>query len=641
MIFDEKGEKRFVDFNEGVNIITGDSKTGKSALLEIIDYCLCSSRCTIPKGKITDFGHLYCILFVVGNNTLVIARERWENGGKMHISTENVSFSFNDLNYSYFENKTIMPTKEVQYIIEQHIGLQVSNLETDDEAKGKKASLRNMVSYIFQHQNLMASKFALFYRFNEYYKRLDIIEQFPVFAGIIGQEYYTTLIKLNTLKKDLKKLQKDEVQNSVINQKIYNGLLPLFKDYYALVNSPFDENKSLKQLVDLSTKLPEPDLSKYSPKDIVERYDRLNKELEDLRNKESDLILKVNDLRNINDVGVEYAEILEELKDKTQISQPDREEYSCPLCGNSCQDIDKINYDILEASEWLENEIKTTASYSNNFLEDIRKLEKEKDSVVRNIKNIYGQIKNIERNYLNSETLTELKEKLTSAKVKIKFYIEMVTNGGMFKNVNTEIEELKKQIRQLEESIAGFNVGNMINNAKSEICTNMNKLSKTLDFEDEFRPINLTFEIDTFDLYHYNKEKREKIYLSEMGSGANWVSCHISLFLSFLRFFTEQKEKSPIPLILFFDQPSQVYFPQGIKEAPNNNEKEYVKKQKDIEAVNKIYKTIFDEVTSIEKNSGIIPQVIIVDHVDGKELEIKETFKQNTRRVWRDGKALI
>ena len=30
----------------------------------------------------------------------------------------------------------------------------------------------------------MASKFALFYRFSDYYKRKDVIEQFPVFAWI-------------------------------------------------------------------------------------------------------------------------------------------------------------------------------------------------------------------------------------------------------------------------------------------------------------------------------------------------------------------------------------------------------------------------------------------------------------------------
>ena len=62
IIFNKSGEKRTVPLKQGVNIITGESKTGKSALVEIIDYCLCSTRCTIPKGKITDFSNLYVLM---------------------------------------------------------------------------------------------------------------------------------------------------------------------------------------------------------------------------------------------------------------------------------------------------------------------------------------------------------------------------------------------------------------------------------------------------------------------------------------------------------------------------------------------------------------------------------------------------
>lgn len=58
VLFSKDGKKREVLLEKGLNIITGDSKTGKSALLEIVDYCLFSSRSTIPKGKITDFTYL-------------------------------------------------------------------------------------------------------------------------------------------------------------------------------------------------------------------------------------------------------------------------------------------------------------------------------------------------------------------------------------------------------------------------------------------------------------------------------------------------------------------------------------------------------------------------------------------------------
>lgn len=106
---------------------------------------------------------------------------------------EKADFSADNITLEYFADKPQLDVKNAKYKIEAALGLNVSNIVEDGEKQGKKASLRNMVSYLFQHQNLIASKFALFYRFTDYYKRKDIIEQFPVFAGMIGQEYYTLI----------------------------------------------------------------------------------------------------------------------------------------------------------------------------------------------------------------------------------------------------------------------------------------------------------------------------------------------------------------------------------------------------------------------------------------------------------------
>ena len=96
-IFDKENEKRIVPLKEGVNIITGESKTGKSALVEIIDYCLCSTRCTIPKGKITDFSYLYVLVMEIGDACYVIARYSWDAGGRMYVCKENIDFEAIDL----------------------------------------------------------------------------------------------------------------------------------------------------------------------------------------------------------------------------------------------------------------------------------------------------------------------------------------------------------------------------------------------------------------------------------------------------------------------------------------------------------------------------------------------------------------
>jgi hypothetical protein len=48
-------EKREINFVEGqVNVISGASKTGKSAVIPIIDYCLCANKCAVPVGVIRE-----------------------------------------------------------------------------------------------------------------------------------------------------------------------------------------------------------------------------------------------------------------------------------------------------------------------------------------------------------------------------------------------------------------------------------------------------------------------------------------------------------------------------------------------------------------------------------------------------------
>src|SRR5882757_4872186 len=48
-------EPRVLDFEPGMaNVISGASKTGKSAVIPIIDYCLASGKCSIPVGVIRE-----------------------------------------------------------------------------------------------------------------------------------------------------------------------------------------------------------------------------------------------------------------------------------------------------------------------------------------------------------------------------------------------------------------------------------------------------------------------------------------------------------------------------------------------------------------------------------------------------------
>ena len=633
IIFNKNGEKRIVPLKQGVNIITGESKTGKSALVEIIDYCLCSTRCTIPKGKITEFSYLYSLVMDIDNNTYVIARYNWDVGGKMHFSKEAENFEPNNLELIYFKEKLSLPCKDVQDEIECALGLYVTNMATDTEQKGKKASLRNMVSYLFQHQNLMASKFALFYRFSDFYKRKEVIEQFPVFAGMISQEYYSDLIQLNTLNAELKQKYKKQKANEKSTAYIKESLSPLLRDYFALLEQDFDSKMSVQKMLKIASELPEfDDTQLFGENKITERYSELNSELENLRNEEREILLKIKNIANASDTGSSFTEMLKELKQQTSIAEIKTDKYACPLCGQKCQEIAEHDSKLIEAAEWLDNELKITEKYTADFSEDVRKLKEAHSKIDEKIRNVWRQIKTIEEKFISSKALVSKRQKVNYAKARIALYAEM-SSSGIFETVDGDIEELKEKIARLEEKVKGFDVDKKMSKAESFLSSNMNRLSLTLDFEEEYRPIDLNFGLTdgSFDI-HQHQASNDNIYLYEMGSGANWVSCHIALFLSFLHYFAAQ-ESSPMPLVMFFDQPSQVYFPQDADKSDIN--------PTDLLAVNKMYKTIFDEINYIGKDTGILPQIIIVDHVDGDNLECKEEFNDYVRCNWRNGKALI
>ena len=557
IIFNENDEKRLVPLKQGVNIITGESKTGKSALVEIIDYCLCSTRCTIPKGKITDFSYLYVLVMGIGDNTYIIARYNWDNGGKMYSSKEEKDFNYKVLSLDYFSEKPTLPYKDAQYEIECALGLFVTNMATDADQQGKKASLRNMVSYLFQHQNLMASKFALFYRFSEYYKRKDIIDQFPVFAGMISQEYYSDLIQLNTLKAQLKQKYKRQKANEKSTAYIKENLSPLLTDYFALLEKDFDDKISAQKMLKMASNLPEfDDTQLFGESKIAERYSVLNEELEELRNEEREILLKIRNIDNASKTGNEFTEMLMDLKQQTTVAEIETTEYICPLCGHDCQEIAENDSQLIEATEWLDNELRITEKYTADFSEDVRKLKDEHSKIDAKIIEVWKQIEMVEQKFISSKALVSKREKVNYAKARLALYAEM-SDSGIFETVDEDIAELKEKIQQLEEKIQGFDVDTKKAKAQAFLSENMNRLSLSLDFEDEYRPINLNFGLldETFDIYQY-QNNREKIHLYEMGSGANWVSCHIALFLSFLRYFAKQ-DNSPMPLFMFFDQPSQ------------------------------------------------------------------------------------
>ena len=69
------GRLRSLDFeNNKVNVVTGDSLTGKTAILQIIDYCLFASESKLPENTINENTSWYGIRFWINGKHYTIAR---------------------------------------------------------------------------------------------------------------------------------------------------------------------------------------------------------------------------------------------------------------------------------------------------------------------------------------------------------------------------------------------------------------------------------------------------------------------------------------------------------------------------------------------------------------------------------------
>src|ERR1043165_1601060 len=101
----KKLNPRFITFSEDkVNVITGYSQRGKSAIIPIIDYCLGSSECNIPIGLIQDKVDKYAIFIKFNGEDIFLARDcpvKFKSSEIMYFFSikkkgENKSFNSNE-----------------------------------------------------------------------------------------------------------------------------------------------------------------------------------------------------------------------------------------------------------------------------------------------------------------------------------------------------------------------------------------------------------------------------------------------------------------------------------------------------------------------------------------------------------------
>jgi hypothetical protein len=144
-----------------------------------------------------------------------------------------------------------------------------------------------------------------------------------------------------------------------------------------------------------------------------------------------------------------------------------------------------------------------------------------------------------------------------------------------------------------------------LRNALDRVEAHASRCIPKLDAEWPEAPIKLNVDELTVKVIRGNRDD----YLWEIGSGANWLAYHVSITLALQHFFLTEPHH-PVPAMLVFDQPSQVYFPKRVAR-PDETEESQLRDQ-DVLAVRKVFSLLGEEV----RNAKGRLQVIVLDHAD-------------------------
>lgn len=641
-----------VPFKPGLNIVTGRSSKGKSAILDIFDYCLGSSEDTIPEGIITDRAKLF--FTVLRFPTIAVVTGRAASGNRCFLreisgpAVDNTLQLIEDVD-TFFTPNFFQPKNEYLKSLGRYFGVTLENIDTDPlqkEMTGRWSatpSVRSFPSFMLQHQNLVANRHAIFYRFEEKRKRDQAIDQFKIFMDIVGEDYFD-LAKLRTdALYELKRAQTQIPKQDKIKEDYLTEFSNLLKEYEAFAG------QSLTELTPEEIwQKPKPALERLTG--ISVRVDGLSSAFEtrrtELRANKAELmagIQKALNTRYLLKVSAEQASGFAESVTALPIPTIANLEHAvCPVCASQSDVAEDEANKLSAAIHWLNGELKVSTYAREGFGEERRAIDDE-------LKKLRAALSVVEKALkpLDDEADRLVKSKSVDgsaqkAKLKLELAVERrVANPPS--EANGMVDFWQKEVGKLDKQMSHYDVESKLWALQNDINAKMKSLGKDFDFEDTYKAGSLKFDVETFDLWHERPVAGghvKKVFLRSMGSGANWLYSHLTLFMA-LHYQFAAHAKCKVPPILFLDQPTQVYFPstddaEAFKADELRGDRATIKTvDEDVSAVSKMFTNLAKFCDSTLKDTGVMPQIIVCDHADKLPLQGNYVFEDFVRARWR------
>jgi hypothetical protein len=630
-VYSHEGERRDVEFQLGkLNIVTGASKTGKSALLDIVDYCWGRADCTVAEGEIRKSVSWFVLHLDNDGEGIVLARR---NPGPAGRASDEIFFArgIEDLpdNPSGFQKNITIDGLKTQ--LSAVLGIS-ENLNVPEQGATRlplEASSRHAILFCLQGQDEIANRRLLFHRQGEQFFPPAIRDSLPYFLGAIDEQHFLTQARYNEARTRLRRMERDYADANAMTREVSTSAQALLQEARRVrlipgdaIASDVDNAMSLlrqacePRSVDLtSIEEPSADLS-----ELEERRRTLRGQLQELREEISD-VAKLN--RETSEFEVEAKEQQARLASIGLVKQPDADSTVCPLCDSHLSIPVPSVMEIRQSLSGIESQLTSVRRDSPRLQGRLAALEARRTELEEDLRSVQRdlatRIQDNERLRIQQEHFTE------QARVsgRIAYYLENVSVVATDSRLAQALERLRAQIAELELALDDETLQSRLDTALNIVNTDLTEYARELKLEHGDNPLrldrkNLTVVADTVD---------GPLALSQMGSGENWVGYHVAAHLGLHKLF--RRRKRPVPGFLLLDQPSQAHYP------PERDENGRIDglTDEDQEAVHRL----FELLSKCSAGSHSQMQIIVTDHVELLDSWFRDAIIQR----WRDGIKLI
>lgn len=597
-----------------VNIISGASKTGKSAVIPIIDYCLGANKCAIPVGVIRENCSWFGIEVRTVEGALLLARR--EPGNQKQTSDmfvlQGLEVDVPDIIHE--KNST---TTQVKGILNRIAGLSSLGMDPNSEGfAGDRASFRDLMAFTFQPQNVIANPDVLFFKADTTEHREKLKSIFPYVLNAASEETLALKWELERLKKVLriKETALRDVRESVkvwrteaeswVKQAVDVGLLG--HD----VGIPKDWTQLLALLKRVSKSSYRDALPTLSGIEVVLR------DLENLREQEREESLTLSicrqrllEVNRLIESSRSYGSAIEIQRDRLSIAEwiLDRtEETQEPLSEITSFGKDYL-WQLHDTLEGIEFELRSQSTISDKLDKEQLRLRSLAEQTLAQLNGTRAQIKRLESRSDEVREAVYRSDRVERYLGRLEQALQLYENVGIDSELSSEVENLSIEIGRIKTKVAEHLIKAKVDNALAAVQASTSQIASNLDAEWPEAAVKFVIQDLTVKVVHGTRDD----YLWEIGSGANWLAYHVSVSLSFHRFFLESPHH-PVPSFIVYDQPSQVYFPRALVRSPDDEADDPDWKDEDVVAVRKIFTAVSEE--TLRANGRL--QVILLDHAD-------------------------